>query len=199
MSTKQNPAPRRRGAAAREEAVAAARDLVIEGGPSAMTLKAVGERMGVGHANLIHHFGSAAGLQGAVMDAMMRDLAERLGPELDMREPGVGAQRHMLDAVFEAFDGGGAAQVAAWLALARETERSESFAGVVRDLAERLARLGGGDPAARDKARRLVLIAAYMAFAAALIGPALKTMLDAPAAEPRDLALAAARGVIEGE
>ena len=45
---------------AREEAVEAARDLLLAGGASAVTLKAVGERMGVGHANLIHHFGSAA-------------------------------------------------------------------------------------------------------------------------------------------
>ena len=122
-----------------------------------------------------------AGMNRAYLDVTGRERADLIGRDM-----------------FEAFDGGGAAQVAAWLALARETERSESFAAVVRDLAERLARLGGDDPAARDKARRLVLIAAYMAFADALIGPALKTMLDAPADEPRDLALAAARGVIEG-
>ena len=45
------------------------------------------------------------------------------------------------------------------LALARETERSESFAAVVRDLAERLARLGGGDPAARARLDRLTATA----------------------------------------
>ena len=77
MSTN-GPVKRRRGAVAREEALEAARDLLLAGGPAAVTLKAVGERMGVGHANLIHHFGSAAGLQGALMDAMVRDLAQRI-------------------------------------------------------------------------------------------------------------------------
>ena len=85
MSTN-GPARRRRGAVAREEALEAARDLLLSGGPAAVTLKAVGERMGVGHANLIHHFGSAAGLQGALMDRMVRDLADRI-------EAGLGAGR----------------------------------------------------------------------------------------------------------
>ncbi|WP_312572288.1 TetR family transcriptional regulator, partial [Brevundimonas sp.] len=123
MSTN-GPARRRRGAAAREEALEAARDLLLSGGPAAVTLKAVGERMGVGHANLIHHFGSAAGLQGALMDRMVRDLADRI-------EAGLGAGRddvepdRLMTAVFDAFGQGGASQMAAWLALAREQARAE--------------------------------------------------------------------------
>ena len=45
MSTN-GPVRRRRGAVAREEALEAARDLLLSGGPAAVTLKAVGERMG---------------------------------------------------------------------------------------------------------------------------------------------------------
>jgi AcrR family transcriptional regulator len=41
----------------------AARALLIEAGPQAVTLKAVASRIGRTHANLLHHFGSAAGLQ----------------------------------------------------------------------------------------------------------------------------------------
>ena len=44
MSTN-SPVKRRRGAVAREEALEAARDLLLSGGPAAVTLKAVGERM----------------------------------------------------------------------------------------------------------------------------------------------------------
>ena len=43
-------------------ALAAARDLLVESGPQAVTLKAVAGRIGRTHANLLHHFGSAAGL-----------------------------------------------------------------------------------------------------------------------------------------
>ena len=187
MSTN-GPARRRRGAAAREEALEAARDLLLSGGPAAVTLKAVGERMGVGHANLIHHFGSAAGLQGALMDRMVRDLADRI-------EAGLGAGRddvepdRLMTAVFDAFGHGGASQMAAWLALAREQARAESFAQVVRDLADRLAAMAPEDPRAAERAKALVVTAAYMAFAEGLIGDILTPMLGAPDGLGRDLAL----------
>jgi len=191
MSTN-GPVKRRRGAVAREEALEAARDLLLSGGPAAVTLKAVGERMGVGHANLIHHFGSAAGLQGALMDAMVRDLSERIEAGLNEgsgegRE-GVEPDR-LMTVVFDAFGKGGASQMAAWLALAREQGRAESFGGVVRDLADRLAAMAPDDPRAADRARSLVMTAAYMAFAEGLIGEILTPMLGAPDGLGRELAL----------
>lgn len=191
MSTN-GPVKRRRGAVAREEALEAARDLLLSGGPAAVTLKAVGERMGVGHANLIHHFGSAAGLQGALMDAMVRDLAERI--EVGLNE-GSGEGREgvepdrLMTVVFDAFGKGGASQMAAWLALAREQGRAESFGGVVRDLADRLAAMAPDDPRAAERARSLVMTAAYMAFAEGLIGEILTPMLGAPDGLGRELAL----------
>lgn len=191
MSTN-GPVKRRRGAVAREEALEAARDLLLSGGPAAVTLKAVGERMGVGHANLIHHFGSAAGLQGALMDAMVRDLAERI--EAGLNE-GLGEGREgvepdrLMTVVFDAFGKGGASQMAAWLALARERGPAESFGGVVRDLADRLAAMAPDDPRAAERARSLVMTAAYMAFAEGLIGDILTPMLGAPDGLGRELAL----------
>jgi len=179
---------RRRGAVAREEALEAARDLLLSGGPAAVTLKAVGERMGVGHANLIHHFGSAAGLQGALMDAMVRDLAQRIEAGLGEGRDGVEPGR-LMSVVFDAFGPGGASQMAAWLALAREQGRAESFAEVVRDLAERLAAMAPDDPKAAERAKALVVTAAYMAFADGLIGDILTPMLGAPEGLGRDLAL----------
>lgn len=187
MSTN-GPIKRRRGAVAREEALEAARDLLLSGGPAAVTLKAVGERMGVGHANLIHHFGSAAGLQGALMDTMVRDLAERIEAGLSDGREGVDPER-LMTVVFDAFGKGGASQMAAWLALAREQERADSFAQVVRDLADRLATMAPDDPRAAERARSLVMTAAYMAFAEGLIGDILTPMLDAPEGLGRDLAL----------
>ncbi|KJV43097.1 TetR/AcrR family transcriptional regulator [Brevundimonas sp. KM4] len=187
MSTN-GPVKRRRGALAREEALEAARDLLLTGGPAAVTLKAVGERMGVGHANLIHHFGSAAGLQGALMDAMVRDLAQRIEAGLGEGRDGVEPGR-LMSVVFDAFGPGGASQMAAWLALAREQGRAESFAEVVRDLAERLAAMAPDDPRAAERAKALVVTAAYMAFAEGLIGDILTPMLGAPEGLGRDLAL----------
>lgn len=189
-SPSHTPLTRRSRHEAREEALEAARSLLLEGGPSAVTLQAVGKAMGVGHANLIHHFGSAAGLQGALMDRMVRDLATLITEGLaDIASGSEAGQRQAIDVVFDAFDSGGAAQLAAWLVLARETERAESFAEVVRDLADRTAALRGGDKDAQDRARRIVMTSAYMAFADALIGPALRPILDLTVQTPRDLVL----------
>jgi len=91
--------------------------------------------------------------------------------------------------VFDAFGKGGASQMAAWLALAREQGRAESFAQVVRDLADRLAAMAPDDPRAAERARSLVMTAAYMAFAEGLIGDILTPMLDAPEGLGRALAL----------
>ena len=48
----------------RSAAIEAARRILLEHGPQAVTLKAVAAEVGRTHANLLHHFGSAAGLQG---------------------------------------------------------------------------------------------------------------------------------------
>ena len=184
---------------AREEAVEAARDLLLAGGASAVTLKAVGERMGVGHANLIHHFGSAAGLQGAVMDRMVRDLAARLDSGLGAgmgQAPAAPDRAAMLDQVFDAFGEGGAARLGAWMVMQGEAGRADAFAEVVRDQAERLASLAGGGEAARERARAVVTTAVYMAFADGLIGEVLTQMLEAPRDLGRGLAARAIEAVL---
>ncbi|MGK3910999.1 TetR family transcriptional regulator, partial [Enterococcus faecium] len=54
----------------RDAALEAARALLVEHGPQAVTLKAVAARIGRTHANLLHHFGSAEGLQKALIARM---------------------------------------------------------------------------------------------------------------------------------
>ena len=79
------PSPRRRLSPDESRSVAldAARALLIETGPQSVTLKAVAGRVGRTHANLLHHFGSAAGLQKALAERMAELGAETLldGPE----------------------------------------------------------------------------------------------------------------------
>src|SRR6476620_7773853 len=64
----------------RSVALEAARELLLTDGPSAVTLKAVSAKIGRTHANLLHHFGSAAELQGAlarsIADSVTTSIAE---------------------------------------------------------------------------------------------------------------------------
>ena len=58
----------------RSASLEAARLLLLEQGPQAVTLKAVAAKVGRTHANLLHHFGSAAGLQAK----LARSIADRV-------------------------------------------------------------------------------------------------------------------------
>ena len=64
-------------AQSRAAALEAARAVLTEEGPQAVTLKAVAARMGRTHANLLHHFGSA----GELRTELARSMAEA-GPFL---------------------------------------------------------------------------------------------------------------------
>src|SRR3546814_5338765 len=78
----------------RARAVEAARALLLEHGPQGVTLKAVAARIGQTHANLLHHFGSAAGLQAAVMEEMGRHLVGKIGDAVLRRRQGeIGFER----------------------------------------------------------------------------------------------------------
>ena len=66
MSIRKRLAPEQ----SRKAALEAARLLLLEAGPQAVTLKAVAARVGRTHANLLHHFGSASGLQKALAEAI---------------------------------------------------------------------------------------------------------------------------------
>ena len=78
----------------RSVALEAARRLLLEDGPQAVTLKAVSARVGRTHANLLHHFGSAAGLQAQlarlIADRVTGSIAEAVAQarkgEADARE-----------------------------------------------------------------------------------------------------------------
>ena len=65
----------------RRAALEAARALLIEAGPQAVTLKAVAGRIGRTHANLLHHFGSAAGLQKALAAYLAQAVCATIGPD----------------------------------------------------------------------------------------------------------------------
>ena len=72
---------------ARAEALDCARRLLIAHGPDGVTLQSVAREIGVTHGNLIHHFGSAAHLQSALMGAMVRDLTVDTVPAAEALDP----------------------------------------------------------------------------------------------------------------
>jgi AcrR family transcriptional regulator len=173
--------PRRRRRSpeeARSEALACARQLLIERGPDGVTLQAVAAEIGVTHGNLIHHFGSAAHLQSALMGAMVRDLTTAIESAIDHVRSDESAPRTLVDIVFDAFDKGGAGQLAAWIALSNRYEHLEPVRDAVRELViaieERLRVAGVETPSRVPSA---IIFITLCAFGDALIGDPLRDML----------------------
>jgi AcrR family transcriptional regulator len=123
----------------RSVALEAARLLLLEQGPQAVTLKAVAAKIGRTHANLLHHFGSAAGLQAelarSIADRVTVSIAESVGRarahETDARE--------VVDRTFDAFDREGAGALAAWMILSGNRDALDPILQSIRTLVAQLS------------------------------------------------------------
>ncbi|HEV2598082.1 TetR/AcrR family transcriptional regulator [Sphingopyxis sp.] len=177
---------KRSGDEVREEALVAARRLLLDGGPAAVTLANVGQEIGMSHANVLHHFGSAAGLQSALMGSMVRDLTTALDNVVGLLKTDAAAPRTVADRVFDAFDKGGAGQLAAWIVLSGDVEHLEPVREAVGALVDAIVGQST-DEGAHDRVRAAVLMMAVTAFGDAVIGPSVRGMLDQRDDAMRDL------------
>jgi AcrR family transcriptional regulator len=170
--------PRRKRLAdeAREEGLVAARRLLLDHGPGAVTLANVGRELGMSHANVLHHFGSAAGLQSALMGSMITDLTRALDDAVAALASDGAAPRVLVDRVFDAFGRGGAGQLAAWIAMSRDFGHLEPIRDAVGALVAAF-RDKFVDKDADARVRAAVLLIAVCAFGDAVIGPQLREML----------------------
>lgn len=177
---------KRLGDEAREEGLIAARKLLLAGGPSAVTLASVGREIGMSHANVLHHFGSAAGLQSALMGSMIRDLTTALDDAVAHLRSDTAAPRTLVDQVFDAFGPGGAGQLAAWIAMSRDFGHLEPVREAVQSLVVAF-REKFVEQEADARVRAAVLMIAICAFGDAVIGPHLRDMLGQSDDAMRDL------------
>ena len=183
----------------RAAALGAARELLIEAGPQAVTLKAVSARIGRTHANLLHHFGSASGLQKALAvylaDAVCGDIARAVAAS----RAGTGSARDIVDLAFDAFEQGGAAALTSWMLLTGNEDALDPIVDAIRKLVDELGDADAeatlpADRAQTDRAqtdRELhedTLFLVHMALGDALIGERLTATFALPRTAARDIA-----------
>ena len=120
-------------------AIDAARRLLIDEGPQAVTLKAVAARIGKTHANLLHHFGSAAGLQAELARAIAVQVTASIGEAVELARRGESDAREIVDRTFDAFDKGGAGALAAWMILSGNKDALNPILGAIRALVDQLS------------------------------------------------------------
>ncbi|WP_235528191.1 TetR/AcrR family transcriptional regulator [Sphingomonas sp. Leaf231] len=178
--------PRRRlsPAASRDAALEAARTLLVEQGPQAVTLKAVAARIGRTHANLLHHFGSAAGLQQALIERIaahvVGTIREAVRRSRERKDPA-----ELVDVVFDAFGRNGAGALASWMILNGNQDALDPILSAVHDLVEDLSREEQRpDAPIRDETLQLVLAA----LGDALLGGPMARALGLPRDRARALA-----------
>jgi AcrR family transcriptional regulator len=168
----------------RSVALEAARRLLVEQGPQAVTLKAVAAEIGRTHANLLHHFGSAAGLQAE----LVKSIAERVNTAiadavLRFRE-GRAEPKEIVDLTFDAFGKEGAGALAAWMILNGNRDALNPVLETIHNLVDRLA---AGQPGRPVQEITLALILA--AVGDSLLGPPIAEALDLRPDAAREIAL----------
>ncbi|MFA5989481.1 MAG: TetR family transcriptional regulator [Sphingomonas sp.] len=170
----------------REAALVAARALLLEAGPQAVTLKAVATRIGRTHANLLHHFGSAAGLQKALITAMADTIVATIHDAVLRARCGDNDPREVVDLTFDAFGREGAGALASWMILSGNEDALDPILEAIHTLVDQLAQdkeMEG--PALHEETLALVL----SALGDALLGGPMAKALGLPRGMARELAV----------
>ncbi len=122
----------------RAAAIAAARELLLEAGPQAVTLKAVAGRIGRTHANVLHHFGTAAGLQAELAKSISDSVTAGIAEAVIRARQGEADPREIVDKVFDAFGREGAGALAAWLILMVDKDALRPVLDAINKLVDEL-------------------------------------------------------------
>ncbi len=168
-------------------ALEAARILLIEAGPQAVTLKAVASRIERTHANLLHHFGSAAGLQRDLAAHLAQTVCSTIAEAVRASRAGLGSPREVVDLAFDAFDKEGAGALASWMILTGNEDALTPIVETIHALVDEIAADEAnhrGNMAVHEDTLALVL----MAMGDALIGKALARSLGLSDTAARDRA-----------
>lgn len=178
-------APRRRLSPdeSRAAAVAAARDLLLEAGPQAVTLKAVADRIGRTHANVLHHFGTAAGLQSELARSISDSVTAGIAEAVIRARHGEADPREIVDKTFDAFGREGAGALAAWLILMGDRHALQPVLDAIHKLVDELGE-GPGDRPVQETTLWLVITA----LGDSLLGGLMARALDLPRDTARKVA-----------
>ena len=123
----------------RSAALVAARRLLIAAGPQAVTLKAVAAEIGRTHANLLHHFGSAAGLQAELARSIADSVTSSIAESVERARAGEADARDIVDQTFDAFGREGAGALAAWMILTGNRDALDPILDSIRGLVAQLS------------------------------------------------------------
>lgn len=156
----------------RELALEAARAILIEDGPQAVTLMAVAKRISRTHANILHHFGSAGELRRAMAEMMVGRIIAEIGEAVLRQRQTEGDIREVVDITFDAFEKQGMAALMSWMILSGEHDGLTPILDAVHNLIEELGEHRGAP------LRQITQMLVLTALGEGLIGGPIAKALD---------------------
>ena len=178
----------------RSAALDAARRILLRDGPQAVTLKAVAASMGRTHANLLHHFGSAAGLQSALAASLAENVTASIAETVERARRHETDAREIVDRTFDAFGKEGAGALAAWMILSGDREALNPVLDAIHGLVDRPGE-GHEDRPVHEMTLSLVLAA----LGDSLLGGPIAEALGLPREAAREMAAGALRSRLEAQ
>lgn len=91
------------------------------------------------HANLLHHFGSAAGLQGALARSIADSVTASIASAVERARAGETDARDIVDMTFDVFGREGAGALAAWMILTGNRDALDPILDSIRSLVAQLS------------------------------------------------------------
>ena len=167
---------------------------MLKDGPQAVTLKAVAGEIGRTHANLLHHFGSAAGLQGELARSIADSVTQNVAEAVERARAGETNARIIVDQCFDAFGREGAGALAAWMILTGNRDALNPILETIRALVAKLA-VGHEEHHVAESTLSLVL----KALGDSLLGAPIAGALGLPKDAARELAAQRLRHRLEAE
>jgi len=158
----------------RRLALEAARAILIEEGPQAVTLMAVAKRINRTHANILHHFGSAGELRRAMAEMMISRITGEIGELVLRQRQTEGDIRELVDITFDAFEKQGVAALMSWMILTGEHDGLAPILDAVHNLVEELGEYRGAP------VRQITQILVLAALGDGMIGAPIAAALEVP-------------------
>ena len=178
----------------RAAAVAAARELLRDQGVAAVTLKSVAARVGRTHANLLHHFGSVAGLHKALAEDIAVTVSASISEAIGKRRRGEASEGDVVDAMFDAFRAERVGELIGWIALTRQREALEPVIDTIKTIVADFR--SAGDPRPMD---RVTLGLVLMAIGDSLVGDEIAAASGLSREAVRDDAVGLIKGIVGDE
>lgn len=175
----------------RAAAIEAARGLLVDRGVAAVTLKGVAERIGRTHANVLHHFGSVAGLHAALAQDIAHSVSVSISDAIGRRRRGEATERDVVDTLFDLFERERVGELIGWIALTRQREALAPLTGTVAAILADFR--SAGDPRPMDK---VILGLVLLAIGDSLVGPEIAAATGDPRETVREIALRQAAALI---